>query len=148
VPRVERRAHVSWEGSSAKGTGQITADTGAFTSLPYTEPSRVGAPEGYTSPEELLAAAHAGCFAMSLAAELTRVKAPPARLDVTSTVVLDEVPGRGHLVVESQLRVRARAAVDPETFERVVAAADEGCTMSSLVKGSARVTIEADLEGA
>jgi lipoyl-dependent peroxiredoxin len=148
VPRIERRAHVVWQGSSARGTGEITADTGAFSALPYTEPARVGAPEGMTSPEELVAAAHAACFGMSLAAELTRAKAPPERLDVTSTIVMDEVEGKGHRIVESQLRVRAQADVDAATFERVVAEADEGCPLSNLVKGTARVTIEAELEGA
>jgi lipoyl-dependent peroxiredoxin len=146
VPRVERRAHVRWQGSSARGSGQITSDTGAFAALPYNEPTRVGDPEGLTSPEELLAAAHAACFSMSLAAELTRAKAPPEHLEVTATVVLDEVEGRGHRIVESQLRARARADVDRQTFDRAVVEADEGCPFSNLIKASGRVTIDAELE--
>jgi lipoyl-dependent peroxiredoxin len=149
VPRVEREASVVWEGSSAKGHGEITAgSSGAFSGLPYTEPTRVGAPEGHTSPEELLAAAHAACFAMSLAAELTRARTPAERLEVDATVVLDEVEGRGHLVVESQLAVTASVpGSGQEAFGAAVAAADAGCTFSNLIKASATVTIDATLEG-
>jgi len=71
VPRIERSAKVTWEGNVARGIGTISADTGAFAALPFSLPTRIGAAEGKTSPEELLAAAHAGCFAMGLANELT-----------------------------------------------------------------------------
>ena len=80
-----------WEGNVARGGGAITAETGAFTALPYSLPTRIGNPEGKTSPEELLAAAHAGCLTMSLAGELTRAGTPPARLDVQ----LHDRDGRG-----------------------------------------------------
>ena len=148
MPRVEREATVVWEGSSAKGRGELSAtSSGAFTALPFTEPARVGAPEGMTSPEELLAAAHGGCFGMSLAAELTRARTPPQRLDVRVTIVLDEVEGQGHRIVESQLDVRARAAgSDEQTFAAAVAAADAGCPFSNLIAASATVTIDARLE--
>jgi lipoyl-dependent peroxiredoxin len=148
VPRVEREASVVWEGSSAKGRGAITAESSAaFSELPYTEPTRVGAPEGHTSPEELLAAAHGACFAMSLAAELTRARTPPERLEVRARVVLDEVEGRGHLVVASELDVLARVpGSGREGFDALVASADAGCTFSNLIKASATVTIDAILE--
>ena len=104
--------------------------------------------EGKTSPEELLAAAHAGCFATSLAGELTQAGSPPEQLDITSNVVMDEVEGEGHVIVESQLRVRARVAgIDEEAFRRVVAEADAGCSFSKLIKASAKVSIDAELEG-
>lgn len=148
MPRVEREASVVWEGSSAKGGGAISAESSAaFTGLPYTEPTRVGAPEGHTSPEELLAAAHAACFAMSLAAELTRARTPPGRLDVHARVVLDEVEGKGHRVVASELAVRGRVPrSDPDSFGAAVTSADAGCTFSNLIKASATVTIDATLE--
>lgn len=144
--RVERSACVTWSGSSARGAGELTAATGAFRGIPYSEPARVGASSGQTSPEELLAAAHAGCFAMSLAAELTRAKAPPERLQVTATVALDEVAGKGHRIVESALDVRARAAVDRATLDGLVADAHAGCPLSRLVEASAAVTIRAELD--
>src|SRR5438045_9596764 len=110
MPRIERNANVVWEGNLARGSGRISGGTGAFEALPYSRAVRIGkGNEGKTSPEELLAAAHAGCFAMSLAGELR--EADP-HLEVRANVVMDEVPGKGHLIVESQLRVRARANVD------------------------------------
>lgn len=150
MPRVTRDAEVVWEGSSAKGRGAITAaSSGAFAGLAYTEPTRVGAPEGLTSPEELLAAAHGGCFTMSLAAELTRNRTPPERLEVRATIVLDEVQGLGHRIVESQLSARARVpGIDRAAFDKAVADADAGCTFSNLIKASGTVSIDATLEEA
>jgi lipoyl-dependent peroxiredoxin len=78
MPRIERHANVFWEGNLARGSGTISAGTGAFEALPYSNAVRIGqGNEGKTSPEELLAAAHAGCFATSLAGELTRAGSPP-----------------------------------------------------------------------
>src|SRR5436189_6008992 len=108
MPRIERNANVVWEGSLARGSGRISGGTGAFESLEYSNAVRIGkGDEGKTSPEELLAAAHAGCFATSLAGELTRAGTPPERLDITANIVMDEVEGKGHLIVESQVGVRA-----------------------------------------
>ncbi|MGH3048682.1 MAG: OsmC family protein, partial [Gaiellaceae bacterium] len=99
MPRIERRAQVAWEGNVARGSGAITAATsGAFSELPFSLPTRIGQAEGKTSPEELLAGAHAGCLTMSLAGELTQAGTPPGRLDVTCTIVMDEVEGQGHQV--------------------------------------------------
>ena len=148
MPRVEREAEAIWEGSSARGRGAITAATsGAFAGLPYSEPTRVADAAEETSPEELLAAAHAGCFAMSLAAELTRRRTPPGHLRVRATIVLDEVEGAGHLIVASNLVARASApGSDEASFREAVAAADAGCTFSALLRASAEVSIDAELE--
>ena len=150
MPRIVREADVSWDGNLARGTGALTAaSSGAFTALPYSLPTRVGQAEGNTSPEELLAAAHGGCFTMSLAGELTRAGTPPGRLDVRCTITMDEVEGRGHLVVHSALAVRAQVAdVDEERFATAVAAAHEGCSFSSLLRDAGvTVEIETTLEG-
>ena len=145
MPRIERHANVTWKGTNARGRGAINAGTGAFTDLEYSLPIRIGkGTEGKTSPEELLAAAHAGCFAMSLAGELRR---DDAQIDVTANVVMDEVGGKGHLIVESQLTVRVSASVEREEFDRLVRAAHEGCSFSRLIEASAKVTIDAELEG-
>jgi osmotically inducible protein OsmC len=147
VPRIRRTAGVVWEGNLARGTGTISAGTGAFSGLPYSLPVRVGAPADKTSPEELLAAAHAGCFGMSLAGELTSAGSPPERLDVTCTVTMDEVEGQGHLVVDSTIEASARVAgIDAEAFRRAVEAADAGCSMSALIRASAAVSVNARLE--
>ena len=136
MPRIVRDADVAWEGNLARGHGALTAATsGAFIGLSYSLPTRIGDPEGKTSPEELLAAAHGGCFTMSLAGELTGAGAPPGRLDVHCRITMDEVEGRGHLVVHSALDVRAKVpGVDEEALARAVEAAHEGCSFSSLLR--------------
>jgi len=79
MPRVQRQATASWTGNVARGEGSIAPASGTFEPVPYTLASRIGKPDGKTSPEELLASAHAGCYAMSLAGELAGV--PDQRRD-------------------------------------------------------------------
>jgi osmotically inducible protein OsmC len=148
VPRIRRQAGVVWEGNLARGTGTISAGTGAFSGLPYSAPVRVGPPADKTSPEELLAAAHAGCFGMSLAGELTAAGSPPERLDVTCTVTMDEVEGKGHVIVDSTIEASAQVpGADADVFRRAVEAADDGCSFSKLIRASASVSVNARLEG-
>jgi osmotically inducible protein OsmC len=147
LPRITRIADVRWEGNLARGEGAIAGASGAFDGLPYTLATRIGKPEGKTSPEELLAAAVGGCFAMSLAGELTQAGTPAERLDVSAACTVDEVGGR-HLVTQIDLEVRGRVPeIDPETFIRTAMEAEQGCTMSTLVRASADVTVQATLEG-
>jgi osmotically inducible protein OsmC len=147
MPRVRRSAGVSWQGNLARGSGAISGASGALDDLPYTLATRVGDPEGKTSPEELVAAAVGGCFAMSLAGELTRAETPPERLDVSAVCTVDEVDGR-HLVTVVELGVRGRVpGIDAATFERVAREAEQGCTMAALVRASAEVKLDATLEG-
>ena len=147
MPRFSRTAEVSWEGNLARGQGMISGGSGAFDRLPYSLATRVGAAEGKTSPEELLASAVGGCFAMSLAGELTGAGTPPEHLAVTATCTVDEVEGN-HLVTEVELDVRGRVpGIDTEAFVRTAAAAEEGCTMAALVRASAAIRVEARLEG-
>jgi lipoyl-dependent peroxiredoxin len=147
VPRIERSAQVAWEGNLARGAGHISADSGAFAELPFSLPSRVGNPNGKTSPEELLAAAHAGCMASGVAGELSRAGTPPELLSLTARVIMDEVEGKGHLIVASEVDVHGRVpGIDAAEFERVVAVADEGCPFSTLIRASASVTVRAFLD--
>jgi lipoyl-dependent peroxiredoxin len=135
MPRIERTAHVGWDGNLARGAGTIDAAAGAFARLPFSLPSRVGEPGGKTSPEELLAAAHGGCLAMSLAGVLTRADLPPGRLDVACTIVMDEVEGQGHQIVGSQVEIVARVdGLDDAALQSAVAEADEGCPFSGLLR--------------
>src|SRR2546421_8397913 len=105
MPRIERTATIVWDGNLARGAGSLSAGSGAFSGLGYSLPTRIGQPEGKTSPEELLAAAHGGCITMGLASELTGAGTPPARLDVTCLIVMDEVEGQGHQIVGSQVEI-------------------------------------------
>src|SRR3954454_573485 len=108
MPRIQRQASVTWEGNVARGSGAISAATGAFTALPYSLATRIEKPDGKTSPEELLAAAHAACFAMSLASGRSSAGTPPDRLEVQATVTLDQVEDGSHRIVSSELLARAR----------------------------------------
>lgn len=141
MPRIERSAHVAWQGSVARGGGAVSAASGAFDALPFTLASRIGDPEGRTSPEELLAAAHAGCFAMSIGSELARDGTPPESVDVDCTIVMDEVEGQGHQIVGSRLEVRVESAAAPGALAAALERADEGCPFSALLK-RAGATVE------
>jgi len=89
MTKVERTATVAWMGTIARGTGMASGGSGAIRGLPITLASRFGAPEGKTSPEELIAAAHAGCFAMALGSILAGRGTPPERLDVSVRVTVE-----------------------------------------------------------
>jgi lipoyl-dependent peroxiredoxin len=148
MPRVQRDARVTWQGNVARGKGSISGGTGAFEDLPYSLATRIERTDGKTSPEELLAAAHAACFAMSLAGELARAGSAPEHLDVRATVTLDEVEGGSHRIVASELLARARVKeTDGATLQRTAEAASQGCTLSALIEASAKVTVNATLEG-
>ncbi|HEX3807717.1 MAG TPA: OsmC family peroxiredoxin [Gaiellaceae bacterium] len=135
MPRIERTAEVVWEGNVARGSGRISAGTGAFSELPFSLPTRIGQAEGKTSPEELLAAAHAGCLTMSLASELTQAGTPPTRLDVSCRIVMDEVEGEGHQIVGSDVTIRADVeGVDDEALADAIERADKSCPFSTLLR--------------
>ena len=145
---MQREASVTWEGNVARGSGEISGFTGAFSQLPFSLATRIEKPDGKTSPEELLAAAHAACFAMSLASELSSAGSPPEHLDVRATVTLDQVEDGSHRIVSSELLARARVTeMDKETLERLAQSANGGCPLTKLVEASATVTVNATLEG-
>lgn len=144
MPRIERTASIVWEGNVARGGGAITAGSGAFTDLPYTLAARVGTPEGNTSPEELLAAAHGGCLTMSLATELTQAGSPPRRIESRCLIVMEEVPGQGHQIVASHVTLRPSVdGVDAVDVAAAVERAEAGCPFSSLLrKAGVDLTVE------
>ena len=145
VPRIVRDATVAWEGSLSRGAGVAKAGTGAF-ELSVDLPSRIGDPGGKTSPEELLAAAHASCYATSLAGEIAKAGGAVQTLAVRCVVTMDEVAGKGHQIVASELEVEARAeGIDAAGLEGAAKAADEGCTFSALIRATASVSVRAEL---
>jgi lipoyl-dependent peroxiredoxin len=147
MPRIVREAEVQWEGNVARGAGALTAaSSGAFVGLPFSVAARIGVPEGKTSPEELLVAAHGGCFTMSLASELSKAGTPPERLDVRCTVTMDEVEGKGHQIVHSELTAAGTVPnCDEAAFAQAAEAADAGCPFSALIRASATVSVSATL---
>ena len=145
MPRIVREASLSWDGSLSRGSGTATAGTGAF-ALPVDLPSRVGEPGEKTSPEELLAAAHATCYGTSIAGEIARAGGTVEHLDVRCVITMDEVGGKGHLIVASDIEVQARASgIDQAGVDAAAGAADEGCPFSALIRASASVSVRAEL---
>ena len=145
MPRIERTATVTWEGNVARGTGHISAGTGAFTGLPYSLPVRIGAGnEGKTSPEELIAAAHASCFSMALSNGLAKDGNPPERLETSATVTF--VPGTG--ITKIALTIRGRVpGLDADGFRDAAETAKENCPVSKALAGVPEITLDAQFDG-
>jgi lipoyl-dependent peroxiredoxin len=140
---TDRRADVVWEGSLMEGSGTVTSvGSGALPQLPVTWTSRAESPEGRTSPEELIAAAHAACFSMALSNALAQAGNPPERLETSATVTF--VPGTG--ITKSALTVKGRVpGVDEQAFREAAEGAKEGCPVSIALKGNVELSVEASL---
>ena len=140
-----RTATVTWNGDLASGQGSVTAGSGIFTDIPVSWPSRIE-PQGPTSPEELLAAAHAACYAMAFSAGLGRRGTPPEHLHVEAEVTFDKV-GDGWGVTSSRLTVLGHVdGISHEDFEAAAQDAKDGCPISSALKGNLEITVDATLE--
>ena len=147
MPRIVREADIIWEGTLSRGAGVVSATSSGAFDLPVTIASRVADPEGKTSPEELLAAAHAACWVSSLAGELAKAGTPPERLEVRCTITMNEVEEIGHRIVSSAISARGTApGADAASFAQAAEVADAGCPFSALIKASATVTVEATLD--
>ena len=140
MPIALRKAEVVWDGPLAGGTGRLSAASGAF-DLPVTWASRTEQADGRTSPEELIAAAHASCFAMALALVLGEDHTPPERLIVTAACTFDEVDGAPRITT-SELTVRARVpALDEAGLSRSVTQAASLCPVSNALTGNVEITV-------
>ena len=136
-----RNATVNWEGSIMEGKGQLKAGTGAFT-LPVTFPRRIGEPGGQTSPEELIAAAHAACFSMALSHGLAQAGTPAEKLETSAKVTF--VPGTG--ITTSALTVVGTVpGIDEETFRQAAETAKDGCPVSQALSGNVALSVDARL---
>ena len=132
-----------WQGGLKDGKGLISTKSGALSDQPYGFASRFEGKPG-TNPEELIAAAHAGCFAMALSAMLVEGGFTPDRLDVTAEVSLDNVPPAGWTVTASHLVLTAKIpGIDAAKFDEIAAKAKAGCPISRLL--NAKVTLAATL---
>jgi lipoyl-dependent peroxiredoxin len=140
---TERRADAVWKGSLMEGSGTITSTgSGALPQLPVTWASRAESPEGRTSPEELIAAAHASCFSMAFSNVLAKAGTPPERLDVDATVTF--VPGTG--ITKSALTVRAVIpGIEEPAFLHAAQEAKENCPVSQALAAVPEITLEASL---
>jgi osmotically inducible protein OsmC len=143
-----RRADVIWEGDLMKGSGVVTASSSqAFDKLPVTWASRTESPDGRTSPEELVAAAHASCFAMALSYGLANDGTPPERLEVSAQVTFDRTDA-GFRVTSSALTVRGRVpGLDAEGFRKAAEGAKDNCPISKALEGNVQLSVEPSLLG-
>jgi osmotically inducible protein OsmC len=137
----ERQAAVTWAGSVREGEGQVRGGSGAF-DLPVTFPSRVAEADGRTSPEEMIAAAHASCYAMALAATLGRAGVEVSGLRVSATVRAD-FSEAGLVIRASRLRVQAEGltGLGDEEFLRLAREAEQRCPVSNALRGQLQIDL-------
>ena len=147
MPTAERRAEVTWDGSLTQGKGQIVkTGSGALNDLPITWASRVERSDGRTSPEELIAAAHAACYAMAFSHTLSQAGTPPEQLNVTAVCAL-ELGAGGLKIVSMALDVHGKVpGLDQAGFEQAAHTAEQGCPVSNALRGGLTITVQATLE--
>lgn len=140
---MQRKATAIWQGNLNQGKGSISTESGVLKQVQYSFKTRFENGVG-TNPEELLAAAHAGCFTMALSAELGKVGITADRLETTATVSIEKV-GDGFSITKSHLDLAAHIPnVDKAKFDAAVKAAEKGCPVSKLFK--AEISVSAKLE--
>ncbi len=137
-----RSTTVNWQGTVTEGKGEVVAATGAFT-LPVTFASRIAEPAGKTSPEELIAAAHASCYAMALNATLGRKNAKAASTKVVATVTADKGDA-GIKIVSSKLTVTATGleGLDAAQFAETAKEAEARCPVSNALRNNLQISVE------
>ena len=136
---MQRKASAVWQGGLKDGKGSLSADSGVLKETPYSFHTRFEGTPG-TNPEELLAAAHAGCFTMALSAQLGEAGMTAERLATTATITLEKV-GDGFSITKSHLDLVARVpGADKAKFDAAVKAAETGCPVSKLFKAEISVT--------
>jgi lipoyl-dependent peroxiredoxin len=143
-----RRATATWSGDLLSGRGTVTAaTTGVFRDLPTTWASRTAEPEGVTSPEELLATAHASCFSMACSNELAKAGTPPSALSVEVAVSADKLEA-GWTVLAAAITVHGTVpGATEESFRAAAEKAKDGCPISRSLKGNVELSVTATLDG-
>jgi osmotically inducible protein OsmC len=141
-----RRAEATWSGDLTTGSGSVSAvSSGVFSDLPVSWAARTESSDGKTSPEELVAAAHAACFSMALSAGLGRAGTPPERLDVSAEVAFEKQEA-GWKVASSHLTVRGVVpGMSEADFVKAAEAARDGCPISGALKGNVALSVDAAL---
>jgi len=140
---MDRSAQASWQGGLRDGKGILSTQSGVLHETQYSFHTRFENGEG-TNPEELIAAAHAGCFTMALSGQLSAVDKPPQQLDTTATVTMDKTDD-GPTVTKIHLKTRARVpGIEKQQFDELANKAKEGCPISRLLK-AAEISLDAQL---
>jgi osmotically inducible protein OsmC len=144
---TERQATAVWEGDVISGSGTVSTGTGVLTDQPVTWKARTEDPGGLTSPEELIAAAHATCYAMALSGTLAADGHAPQSVNVTAKVGFGPKPGGGMMVTYSRLSVRGKVpGIDQATFEEEAKKGEQGCPVSNALRNNVEISVEATLE--
>ncbi|MEW6224184.1 MAG: OsmC family peroxiredoxin [Chloroflexota bacterium] len=143
---ITRFAETTWKGDLASGSGTIDyVSSGAFTRMPVTWASRTEDHNGRTSPEELIAAAHASCFSMAFSSRLAKNGTPAAKLDIRAVVTFDKGDA-GWKIARSELTVRGDVpGIDAATFAALAEDAKENCPVSQALKGNVELAVNATL---
>ena len=145
MPLNKDRADIVWEGSVTEGSGRLAVASGALPEQTMTLKRRTEGGQGATSPEELIAGAHATCYAMALSAALTRNETPPERLEVTAETSLDRVEG-ALKITGVDLTVRGRVPqLDSEAFQEIAKTAEQNCPVSNALRGNVEIRLHAEL---
>ncbi len=138
------RAEATWEGDLMSGGGHVKPESAAFGELPITWASRAERQHGKTSPEELIAAAHAACYSMAFSNGLTKAGHKPERLD--TTVEIEFVPGTG--ITTSTITVHGHVhGIGKDEFQTLAEEAELGCPVSKAMHGNVELRLHATLEG-
>ena len=141
---TEKTARATWEGSLAEGSGQVSLGSGAVSDLAVSWKDRAEGGEG-TSPEELIAGAHASCVLMALAAGLARAGTPPTKLESEARTTFDKV-GEGFAMTKMELQIRGQVdGLDDDAFREAAEGAKENCPVSQALSGNVEITLDASL---
>ena len=144
---TERTSTTIWEGGLTDGSGSFTVGSGAFGPQDVSWARRTEEPEGATSPEELIAAAHAACYAMAFSYALQNNGTPPQKLEVTSKVGFGPKEGGGMQVTYSKLSVKGKVdGLSPEQFSELAKAGEAGCPVSNALRNNVKIELESTLE--
>jgi lipoyl-dependent peroxiredoxin len=144
---AESRASAVWEGNLVDGSGVVSAESGLFADAPITWAARTQRPDPKTSPEELIAAAHAACYAMAFSHTLAEAGSPAERVSVNAVCHLTPVEGGGVAVSRTDLDVHGMVpGLDQQAFERLADEGDQGCPVSNALRGNVEISITATLD--
>jgi lipoyl-dependent peroxiredoxin len=146
MPLAERRADLVWKGDLMSGSGSVKLASSGAAELPVTWASRVENPDGKTSPEELIAAAHASCYAMAFSNTLVQAGYQPEQLTVNAVCSLEKVEG-GIQVDAMVLNVRGRVpGIDQKDFAELAVKGELGCPVSNALRNNVKISVNATLE--
>ncbi len=145
MPAAQSRANVVWEGDLARGHGSLNVESGIIKEQSITWAARTQRVPGTTSPEELLAASHAGCYAMAFSHTLAQAGTPPTRLEVAATCSFEQVEGK-FKITTMDLEVHGQVpGLDQARFQDLARQAEQGCPVSNALRNNVDIRVKAQL---